>query len=342
MSGDAQLPALPVTVIGGYLGAGKTSLVNHLLRHANGRRILVMVNDFGALNIDADLIESRDEDTITLANGCICCGMGTELLYAFGDALDRRPRPDALVIEASGVALPDKIAAVAQAEPEMRYAGIVTLADAVNLPGLLADAQIGAQVAAALTAADLIVLTKSDLVDAGPARCAIAKVSAAPVIDARHGRAPVDLLLDPPDAARPRADGPVQHSRVFTQWSTEGGVVDRAALLELLSTPPRGLYRFKGRLALTDGSMLEVHLVGRLIDCRPVPMQGRTRAVAIGLAPAFDSDAFESRWDLVRRAAVRRAAGPKIANALASGVGSGIGDAAESVAAGSVAAKLSQ
>ena len=141
-----DLAPLPTVVIAGYLGAGKTSLVNHLLRNPGGRRIMVMVNDFGALDIDADLLESADDDTVTLSNGCICCTMGTELMYALADACDRRPRPDALVIEASGVAQPEKIATAAHAEPEMRYGGIVTLADAANLAGLLEDREIGEQV----------------------------------------------------------------------------------------------------------------------------------------------------------------------------------------------------
>ena len=124
---------------------------------------MVMVNDFGELNIDAELLESADEDTLTLSNGCICCTMGTELLYALGDAIDRRPRPDHLVIEASGVAQPEKIAAAAHAEPEMQYAGIVTVADAANIGALTSDAKIGAQIAGQLAVADLVAVTKTDI-----------------------------------------------------------------------------------------------------------------------------------------------------------------------------------
>ena len=91
MSEPAQ-PPIPVTVIGGYLGAGKTTLVNHLLRNANGLRIAVLVNDFGALQIDADLIEAADGDTISLANGCICCSLAGGLVEAMLGILDR-PQP---------------------------------------------------------------------------------------------------------------------------------------------------------------------------------------------------------------------------------------------------------
>ena len=124
------LPPLPVTVIAGYLGAGKTTLVNHLLRHAGGRRLSVLVNDFGKIAIDADLIAARDGDSMTLANGCVCCSIGGDLYRALTRALDRRPRADALVIEASGVAEPARLAEIARAEPDLLLAGIVVLVDA--------------------------------------------------------------------------------------------------------------------------------------------------------------------------------------------------------------------
>ena len=240
------LPPLPTTVIAGYLGAGKTSLVNHLLRNPGGRRIMVMVNDFGALDIDADLLVSTSEDTVTLSNGCICCTMGTELMYALADACDRRPRPDALVIEASGVAQPEKIAAAAHAEPEMRYGGIVTLADAANIAALLEDAEIGAQVRAQLAVADLVVLTKTDLAPAETARRLIAGIAPAPVVDARHGAVDIDLLLERVAADAPSVPGHHHHGEMYASWSTTGGIADGTRLRTLLASPPAGLYRFKG------------------------------------------------------------------------------------------------
>ncbi len=80
MAGETQ--SLPVTVIGGYLGAGKTTLINHLLRQAGGMRLAVLVNDFGELPIDADLIESQDGDIISITGGCMCCAYGSDLMVA--------------------------------------------------------------------------------------------------------------------------------------------------------------------------------------------------------------------------------------------------------------------
>ncbi len=288
-----SLPPLPVTVISGYLGAGKTSLVNHLLRNAGGRRIMVMVNDFGALDIDADLLESATEDTLTLANGCVCCTMGTELLYALSDALDRRPRPDCLVIEASGVADPAKIAAAAHAEPEMTYSGIVTMADAASLAERLADPLIGAQVAGQFRGADLILVTRTDIADFGAARALLAPLSAAPVIEAPMGAAPVDLLLDRAEAAPP-APGGHDHGVDYASWSGRGGRVSLAGLRALLAAPPPGLYRFKG-FAMTEEGAVEAQLVGRSFNVQP-SAETETRAVAIGPKPLFDPEGFGAAW----------------------------------------------
>ena len=82
---QAQNRGIPVTVIGGYLGAGKTTLVNHLLRHADGRRLAVLVNEFGSIAIDEDLIEAEEDGLISIAGGCICCSFGNDLIGAIND-----------------------------------------------------------------------------------------------------------------------------------------------------------------------------------------------------------------------------------------------------------------
>ena len=99
-------PRLPLTVIGGFLGAGKTTLVNRWLREAEGQRIAVLVNDFGALNIDADLIAGARGDTIALTNGCVCCQIGDDLSRALIQVLESGTRFDAVVMPTLPVIAP--------------------------------------------------------------------------------------------------------------------------------------------------------------------------------------------------------------------------------------------
>ena len=97
-----QRQPLPLTVIGGFLGAGKTTLLNNWLRSTGGRRLAVLVNDFGAINIDAALVESTAADMVALTNGCVCCQIGADLTAALIKVLDSATAFDAVVVEASG------------------------------------------------------------------------------------------------------------------------------------------------------------------------------------------------------------------------------------------------
>lgn len=297
MSGGAEaLAPLPMLVIGGYLGAGKTSLVNHLLRNAGGRRLMVLVNDFGAVNVDAELLVSASEDTLTLANGCVCCTLGGELMFALADALDRRPRPEALVIEASGVAEPRAIANAALAEPEMRLAGVVVAADAANLPALLDDPQMGAQAAGQVRAADLVALTKADIGDAAAARARIAALTDAPVVDAPQGALAPGLLLDPPQRPAQGAPAPHDHGAAFESWSHEGPETPTDAAARAFFDEADGIWRLKGVIRLAGGGGLELHRVGRVVQAAPCPAPALTRLAAIWPAGRADAAALAARW----------------------------------------------
>lgn len=259
---------------------------------------MVMVNDFGELNIDAELLESADEDTMTLSNGCICCTMGTELLYALGDAIDRRPRPDHLVIEASGVAQPEKIAAAAHAEPEMQYAGVVTVADAANIGALTSDAKIGAQIAGQLGVADLVALTKTDL--GGDVRKLLKSYTKAPIVEAPMGAIDPMLVLGPTSPQAPGSGHAHDHGADYAQWSAKGGLVDREALKAFLAAPPKGLYRFKGVFRFHDGGSGEAHIVGSTHALTPAEVT-ETAAVAIGLSEAFVAADMSVIWADLQR-----------------------------------------
>jgi len=100
---------VPVLLVTGFLGAGKTTVVNHLLAHAQGRRIAAVVNDFGAINVDAELIAGASDGVVSLSNGCICCSLEGDLLRHLAALLRRDPPPEFIVIETSGIADPADI-----------------------------------------------------------------------------------------------------------------------------------------------------------------------------------------------------------------------------------------
>src|SRR6202000_498817 len=130
---DDMSGKIPVTLIGGYLGAGKTTLGNHLLRHGHGRRLAVLVNEFGELPVDADLIEARDGNLLSISGGCICCSFGSDLLAALMQMKNPANSIDPLLIETSGVALPQSIVQSLTLLPDLALDGVIVVADAETI-----------------------------------------------------------------------------------------------------------------------------------------------------------------------------------------------------------------
>ncbi len=157
-------PRIPVTIVGGYLGAGKTTLINRMLHDNAGQRLAILVNDFGSINVDAGLIAAHNGRTISLTNGCACCSIAGDLVGALVETADMKPRPDRIVIETSGVADPNRVANYVRGHPGIGVDGIVVLADTESVQALSADRFVGRTVRNQLAAADLIVMTKTDLV----------------------------------------------------------------------------------------------------------------------------------------------------------------------------------
>lgn len=185
---------ISLTVVGGFLGAGKTTLLNHVLT-ASRRRAAVLVNDFGPVDIDAGLIADRADNVIRLANGCVCCSMAGGMDDALARVLALDPLPEWIVIEASGVSDPGRIAQVGMADPMLQLEGVVVLADAGAIREAAADPLLADTVQRQLRAADLLVLNKTDLV-APDALAAVQEwlgeaSGGAPVVRACEGR--VDL-----------------------------------------------------------------------------------------------------------------------------------------------------
>lgn len=186
---------IPITIISGYLGAGKTTLINQLLTGSHGRRIAVLVNDFGSVNVDSALIESEGEDAISLANGCVCCSITDDLGTALQEQADRHMPPELIVLEASGVADPVRIACHAGNWPGFELDAVITLVDVETVATRISDKFVGQLVKSQIKAGNLIVLTKTDLIsedDLILVSDVIKKISPdTRLLDASHG------LMDP-------------------------------------------------------------------------------------------------------------------------------------------------
>ena len=217
---------IPATIVSGFLGAGKTSLVRHVLASAGGTRIAVIVNEFGSLGIDGATLRDcgipgcADDDIVELANGCLCCTVADEFLPAMQALLDRARPPEHILIETSGLALPKPLIKAFD-WPDVRARvtvdGVVTLVDApAYAAGRFADDPVAVAAARAadpsldhdnplaevfddqLAAADLVVMNKADLVDDADglaSRLAASLRAGVRVVTSRHGRVPLDALL---------------------------------------------------------------------------------------------------------------------------------------------------
>jgi G3E family GTPase len=234
VSGPTPLAAVPAIVIGGYLGAGKTTLVNHLLRHAGGRRVAVLVNDFGEVSIDADLIVGAEDGVLSLAGGCVCCSFGSDLVGTLAEVLRRDPRPDAVLIETSGVGIPSAVARAARLVPGLRLEATVVVADAPTVQARASDRYVGDTVRQQLDDADLLLLNQTDRVDAAT----LARLQAwwttghprTPLWPTVRAQVPAEVVLG--FQARPADEAPAEEA-LGADRSERGGASD------LRSDPPR-------------------------------------------------------------------------------------------------------
>ena len=237
--------SVPVVLAAGFLGAGKTTVVNHLLAHAGGRRISAVVNDFGAINIDAELITGAADGVVSLSNGCICCSLQGDLLRTLAVLLRRDPRPELIVIETSGVADPTDIVRNLMDPVIWREAPLETVlcvVAATTPAAMLDDALLRSQI----RASDVVALSKVDLADAADqarVRDAVrAMRPAAVLVDALHGEIPAALLF-PPD---------VDRAPVTREPGRPRPAADRFETLSWTSEQPVSLPRLReaiGRLA---------------------------------------------------------------------------------------------
>ena len=279
---------VPVVVVTGFLGAGKTTLINHILTHTDGRRIAAVVNDFGAINIDAELLEQAAGEIIGLRNGCICCSLQGDLLRTIGNLLRRTPAPEAIVIETSGIADPAPIITslldpvVWREAPLDSVLGLVDADDALINPQRRQDALYRAQ----LAAADFVVLNKLDLVPPTRVPQLTAELRSAGmrghVLHAEYGRLPMELLFtaalyDPASKpAQPRKPAAERYDSV--SWTSDRPISLPAFQAAIQRLAP-DLVRAKGVLALADqpGRPVLFQFAGQraTLAAAPAPQEGQ-------------------------------------------------------------------
>ena len=258
---------VPVTLLGGYLGAGKTTVINEVLARTD-QPIAVLVNDVGAVNVDASLVRRRHGDTIELTDGCVCCSLAGGLAEAFDGLREREAPPDHVIVELSGIADPARVVPWASS-PGFSLDGVVVLVDADQFPERCNDPVTADYVAAQLRAADLFVLTKLDLASSGDAAKSRSILrDCAPGIpilnsdDAVSTASFVDLAT-----RRPGGVADTGPANLFDVHEVATVAVPRpitqAEFEAMIDALPPATLRAKGIAATPDGARLLAQVVGR-------------------------------------------------------------------------------
>ncbi len=271
---------VPVTLLGGYLGAGKTTVINEMLARAD-RPIAVMVNDVGDINIDAKLIERQDGDTLDLSGGCVCCSLKNGFLEAFDQLRERPTPPELVVVELSGIANPSAAAGMAST-PGFVLDSIVVLVDLDQFLTFEDESSVVADaVRAQVRAADVLLLSKRDLVDQERVDVVTARLTElAPhtrvlMADSAHSTAGLVGL----GVRRPILEVG-QGASLFDQFQTSiipiDGTIRRHELDELLDGLPKNTVRAKGIVQIETGELMLIQIVGKRRSVEPLPMAETT------------------------------------------------------------------
>lgn len=305
-------PPIRFYVIGGYLGAGKTTLLNQLLRQPGLTNTAVLVNDFGKINIDAELIKNIDGETYRLENGCICCNIGQAFFTTLLQVVKTSPPPARIIVEASGVADPARIGDIARLSPSMQLEKVVVVADCATVREHAADPQVDSMIIQQLQCADILLLNKRDLVDDQQLEelsdwvreinpgvkqipCVNAEISLSRIFDLATS---ANRSVNVSSATEGVDIDAVEDRHGLDDWTVElPGPVDQAALSKAIQSLPATIHRVKGFVSLKDrdGWFLVQYTPGQLevatVEIDPAE-ELRGQLVFIGTRQEPDAEEF--------------------------------------------------
>ena len=245
-------PAIPLTILAGFLGSGKTTVLNYILHNPAGRRITAIVNDFGALNIDQEVITQKHGNQISLANGCVCCSVGDDLTRTLFEILTAPNKPDHILIEASGVSDPARIAAFASVDRELHLEGIICCIDTMAYARQSQDPRLEDTMERQINAANILLATKTDLLsetDWNGFEEMLTKTHVQkdrPIIKCVNGAVPAEIILGVHQASdlTTLSSTPISHQ--FKSFSGHLGEITPEALHQQIIKLAPHLIRAKG------------------------------------------------------------------------------------------------
>lgn len=316
---------IPLTILTGFLGAGKTTLLNRILQGNHGLRVAVLVNDFGSINIDAELVVGVENNVISLANGCVCCTLRDDLVQTVVETIRRPEQPEYILLEASGVADPIAIAITFNSPglaDRLRLDSITCVVDADQVFAYPEYPQLTELKLRQIACADMMILNKATLAGRGQVekvrRWIDDHFNNIRLVETDYCVVPYEILLgvgrfDPvrlesPDGAEIFQDDDhahdTHHRQMFKTWSYE---TDRAlsldALQEMAGQLPGSIFRCKGIAYTADAPerRAALQVVGRRAEITLFDdWNGRlpfTRIVAIGAPESMDTADLQSRFD---------------------------------------------
>lgn len=271
--------AISLSLIGGYLGTGKTTLINQLIRSPDAEAIAVVVNDFGDVNIDAELIAASGADTVELTNGCICCQISDDVQRTMA-ALAVRDDIEHVICEVSGVGDPAQLGSW-RTYPGFRPGPVIVCVDALVTDRRLADEYIADVVHNQIAAADLLLITKTDLASASQiesTRRACVRINPTAQVRESGELTPSELLelitqrqpaAAPSDSSHTAQPDHAQAHQTATVHLPRP--IDLARLRAVLERSSSRLMRAKGFIRDEAGDWHEVHLAGGMVSAAPVP-----------------------------------------------------------------------